>query len=115
MNEISMAIFAIRHSLLFLLAPAKTPGCKWGFHIKRIPDGFIKRYKAHLIARRFQQHFGINYVDVFSAIIKLGISHNVLSMAVSHGCRLSLVGCEKCLFYMGFFIRMFMRLNLLDS
>ena len=43
--------------------------CKWIFKVKRGSDGDIKRYKAHLVAKRFAQKYGIDYEETLAPVI----------------------------------------------
>uniref|UniRef100_A0A2N9GCL0 Integrase catalytic domain-containing protein n=1 Tax=Fagus sylvatica TaxID=28930 RepID=A0A2N9GCL0_FAGSY len=51
--------------------PANTNivGSKWVFRTKYLPDGSIKRLKAHLVAKGYTQ-VGLDYTDTFSPVIK---------------------------------------------
>ena len=60
-------------------------GCKWVFRIKRNPDGSVARYKARLIAKRFNQRPGLDYTETFSPVIKPTTIRVVLSIAISSG------------------------------
>jgi hypothetical protein len=44
-------------------------GCKWVFRIKENPDGTVNKYKARLVAKRYHQHFGYDYIKTFSPVI----------------------------------------------
>ena len=41
-------------------------GCKWIFMVKYKEDGSIDQYKAHLVARGFDQSYSINYQETFA-------------------------------------------------
>ncbi|XP_019420660.1 PREDICTED: uncharacterized protein LOC109330838 [Lupinus angustifolius] len=44
-------------------------GCKWLLRIKRHPDGFIARYKAHLIPKGFTQCPGFDFKETFAPVV----------------------------------------------
>lgn len=58
-------------------------GCKWIFKIKRHADGSIKRSKAHLVIKKYNQQDGVDYTDTFSPVVKLTTIWKILSFAVS--------------------------------
>lgn len=60
-------------------------GCKWIFRTKWNSDGSIDRYKAHLTAKGFRQHPGVDYHDTFSPVVKSLTICLILSLVVSHG------------------------------
>ena len=41
-------------------------GCKWVFKIKTKSDGFIDRYKAHLVAKGYNKEYGIDYEETLA-------------------------------------------------
>jgi hypothetical protein len=57
---------------------------KWVFKVKKKVDGFVDRYKAHLVAKCFKQRHGIVYDDTFSHVVKAATIRLVLSLVVSH-------------------------------
>ena len=72
-------------SFLPLPPPQNIVSCKWVFRIKRNPDGSISKYKAHLVAKGFHQHPGIDFHDIFSLVVKPTTICLILSLALSHG------------------------------
>jgi hypothetical protein len=48
-------------------------------------DGSLDKYKAHLVAKGYKQHYGIDYQDTFSPVVKPATIRVVLSLAVSQG------------------------------
>jgi hypothetical protein len=59
--------------------------CKWVYKIKRKQDDNLYPYKARLIAKVFQQRYGIDYEDTFSSVIKSATIRIILSIAVTRG------------------------------
>jgi hypothetical protein len=53
------------------------------YKIKRKVDGSIDRYKACLVAKGFKKHYGIDYDDTLSPVVKVAIIQLVLSIVVS--------------------------------
>ena len=59
----------------------KSIGCKWVFKRKRIADRKVKTYKAHLIAKGYHQHYGIDYDEMFSPVAMLKSIRIILVIA----------------------------------
>lgn len=60
----------------------KVISCKWVYKIKVKSSGDIERYKARLVARGFDQAYGINYFETFSLVIKLATIRLVSSLVI---------------------------------
>lgn len=43
---------------------------KWVYLVKLKYDGFLDRYKAHLVAQGFTQEYGIDYAETFTLVFK---------------------------------------------
>lgn len=51
--------------------PKGAVGCKWIFAVKDNLDGFVARLKARLVSISYNQTYGVDYYDTFSAVEKL--------------------------------------------
>ena len=49
----------------------KPIGSKWVYRVKYKPNGEIDRYKAHLVAKWYNQVEGLDFKDWFSPMAKL--------------------------------------------
>jgi putative flippase GtrA len=49
----------------------KVLNSKWTFKVKLNAHGDVEKYKARLVARGFSQVVGIDYMDIFSLIVKI--------------------------------------------
>lgn len=68
------------------LPPSKKAiGFKWIYKIKYNADGYLKRYKVCLVAKRHMQQEGIDYLDTFSSVAKLTTVKVVLALATLQG------------------------------
>lgn len=55
---------------------------KWIFTLKYLPNGMLDTYMARLVARSFNQQYGLDYSETFSPIIKSTMVRLVLEHAV---------------------------------
>ena len=55
---------------------------KWLFTLKYLPNGDVDRHKSRLVARGFNQQYGLDYAETFSPIIKSTTVRLVLEHAV---------------------------------
>jgi hypothetical protein len=62
----------------------KLIGCKWVFKKKIMHDGTIKKYKARLAAKGYNQK-GEDFFDTYSHVARLTTIRVLLSLATSYG------------------------------
>jgi hypothetical protein len=56
---------------------------KWIFKLKVKADGSLDQYKAHCVLRGFMQCPRVDYDETFNPVVKPGIIHTVLTLALS--------------------------------
>jgi len=74
-------------------------GCKWVYKIKRGPDGSIERCKACLVDKGYSQIEDIDYLDIFSPIVKMSMIHVVLVIASIHHWHLQQLDVSNAFLY----------------
>ena len=60
---------------------------KWVYRIKNEHDG-SKRYKSKLVVKGFQQKEDIDYIEIFSPVVKMSTIGLVLGMVVAENLHL---------------------------
>ena len=74
---------------LTTLPPTKKAiGCKWVYKVKTNSDGSIKRYKARLVARGFDQRFGSDYDETFCPVVRLESLRTLIALSTQLGLEL---------------------------
>jgi hypothetical protein len=63
--------------------------CKWVYKVKTRSDGSLERYKAHLVARGFQQEHGRDYDETFALVAHMTTIRTLLTVAFVRGWSIS--------------------------
>jgi hypothetical protein len=72
---------------------------KWVFKIKQKLDGSVDRFKARLVANRFNKKCGIDYHETFSLVIKLATIQLLLILVVQFNWELRQLDVSNAFFY----------------
>jgi hypothetical protein len=78
----------LKNGAWHLVSPGRAQNiidCKWVDKVKIKADGSIDRYKAQLVAKEFKQHYGLDYEETFSLVVKATAIRLILSLEVSQG------------------------------
>lgn len=62
----------------------KSIGCKWIFKLKFMAYKTSERYKARLIDKEFTQTEGIDYLEIFSPMVKMTTIRLILYIITSN-------------------------------
>jgi Reverse transcriptase (RNA-dependent DNA polymerase) len=65
-------------------ADAHVIGCKWILKVKRKVYDTIQCYKAHLVAKGYNQEECLNYFEIYSPIVKPTTIKVIITIALSH-------------------------------
>lgn len=60
-------------------------GCKWVFRVKLLSDGSLDKLKARLVAKENKKEKGVDFIDIFSPVVKTTTICIVLSVAIAKG------------------------------
>lgn len=64
---------------------ANVIGCRWVYKVKQKSYGSLDCYKARLVAQGYNQKYGLDYDQMFSAVVKPVIIQTVFALAASKG------------------------------
>ncbi|RVW78646.1 Retrovirus-related Pol polyprotein from transposon TNT 1-94 [Vitis vinifera] len=70
--------------LVDLLAGKRPMGCKWVYTVKYEADETLERYKTRLVAKRYTQTCGMDYLVTFAPVANMNIVRVLLSFLNEH-------------------------------
>lgn len=71
-------------SIIPLLTSKHTIGCRWVYKVKYLPDGSVDKYKAHLVAKGYNQQAGLDFIETSSLVAKICTIWVLLSLVGIH-------------------------------
>lgn len=71
--------------LTILPEGVKSVGVKWIFKTKLNKSGKINRYKARLVANRYAQQYGIDYIEVYALMARLDTIYLIIALVAQGG------------------------------
>jgi hypothetical protein len=71
--------------LVPLLAGRKNFRCRWVYRTKSVTNGHVRRYKARLVSKGFQQVHDIDYDETFAPVTKMDFIHLALAIVATKG------------------------------
>ena len=63
-------------------------GCKWVYKVKTNSDGSLEHYKARLVARGFDQRYGLDYDETFCPVVRLESLKTLIALSTQQGLEL---------------------------
>ncbi|CAA7400586.1 unnamed protein product [Spirodela intermedia] len=86
MNEKMLALLKNQTWKVVLLPKRKKiVGCRWVSIINYKSDGTVEHFKARLVAKGFTKCYGIDYMETFAPIAKMGTVCILVSLVLHYG------------------------------